>query len=78
MFQATWNEVQYCPDISCATKEAHTENEWESFILRKKLSTVFHCSGVTHSIINAFRDIIILFRIPFIWTPGIYIYTNVY
>jgi hypothetical protein len=27
MFQATWNEVQYCPDISCATKEAHTENE---------------------------------------------------
>jgi hypothetical protein len=25
MLQATWNEVEYCLDISCATKGAHTE-----------------------------------------------------
>jgi hypothetical protein len=25
MLQATWNEVEYCPDIYRATEEAHTQ-----------------------------------------------------
>jgi hypothetical protein len=34
-FQATWNEVEYCLDICCATKGAHIDIYCESYVLRR-------------------------------------------
>jgi hypothetical protein len=37
MLQAMWNGVEYCLVICHATKGAHIEIYWESYVLRKKL-----------------------------------------
>jgi hypothetical protein len=48
MLQATWNEVGYRLDICRATKRAHIEIYWDSYICRKKTLIVSVCIGVAH------------------------------